>query len=173
MTIGTLQVEAIGVEEQQKYGERRVSAGPRMPGAGDARRRDRVDRGEPASALRSSRSPWGDPVPRVSAHGRGRLRSFHRGVRPAEFSVRRVAVERRAGDQDAAGLHGQRSSADGDDFSAPRDGADAALSRQAVLLLRAAGGHWRRDAAVPVGRPLGSPASGMPGVRRATANRRD
>ena len=61
---------------------------------------------------------------------------------------------------------------DGDDFSAPRDGADADLSGQAVLLLRAAGGEGRGDAAVPVGRAVGAAARRNARSSRAIAKRR-
>ena len=56
--------------------------------------------------------------------------AFVAAFESAEFSVRRVALERRADRQDAARLHRQRSPADVNIYLPPRDGPDADLSRR-------------------------------------------
>ena len=173
MTTGTLQVEAIGIEEQQKYGHGvfplvlACQAPTTLDGATSwiaENRRQLCDR----AALHGAILFRGFPLTGAEDFDRF-ITAFDLPNFPYDDSlsnaVRVIKTPRVFTANEAPPTR--------DDFSAPRDGADAHLSRQAVLLLRAAGGRLaaRRRCA-------GRTSSGIACERNArgspvTANRRD
>ena len=138
MSIGTLQVESVAVEGQQNYGEQPFPLTLACRGtatletattwiAGNNRQLSQQAAQHGAILFRGFPLTGPEDFDHfIAAFG---LPNF----RYEDSLSNAVRV-----DQDAASLHRQRSAGDRNDLPAPRDGADADLSEQAVLLLRAA-----------------------------------